>query len=224
MSLRFLCFDLDGTLVDSRAAIVGCFQASLRASGFTDIDDEAIAGHIGRPLGEMLEGLVEPADQGPIIAAYVRDFVDWDHRCTQAFPGILEALERLGETDLRMAVTSSKSLVGIERVVREQGIAHHFTDLWGGDLVSRGKPNPEMLQRAMTSAGMTPAETLLVGDTTYDIEMGVAAGVRSLGVSWGMHSPAMLRSAGASGILTSARQLGMLHDDERGSPADGSSS
>jgi phosphoglycolate phosphatase len=208
-----VCFDLDGTLVDSKAAIVGCFQASLHAAGFTGIGDEAIAANIGRPLVEMLDGLVDPEVQAPILVAYSRDFAAWDRRCTDLFPGVLDALLRLSQTELRLAITSSKSLAGIERVLGDLDISRHFSDLWGGDMVTQGKPHPEMLQRAMVHARVSPAETVLIGDTTYDIEMGVAAGVRSLAVPWGMHRPTTLVAAGASRVLTSALEIGILHDE-----------
>ena len=105
-------------------------------------------------------------------------------------------------------ITSSKSRRGIVRVLDEQHLAQWFDGIWGGDMVERGKPHPEMILRAMASVGVTASETLLVGDTTYDIDMGVAAGVQSWGVSWGMHDVARLQAAGATRIIETGEALG----------------
>jgi len=207
MNPRLICFDLDGTLVDSRRAIVGCFQEALADHGVHDVDDAAIASHIGRPLEEMLEGLVPGSAQPPILDQYRVRFAHWDRSCSSVFPGVSEALATLRVSVDQMLITSSKTHRGIVRVLEEHGLEHHFDGLWGGDQVTRGKPHPQMLLRAMASVGVPPQQTLLVGDTSYDIEMAVAAGVRAVGVSWGMHPPERLLACGAVRVLEHGAEL-----------------
>ena len=203
----FVAFDLDGTIVDSRQAIVGCFQHSLQVHGCDPVPDEAIAGHIGLPLARMLDGLAPVDKIDACIATYSEAFAEWDRRYTLPFDGMIDLIRRLRSEGHPTAVTSSKSRRGIVRVVAEQGIDDLFDALWGGDSVTHGKPHPEMLQRAMAGVGVEPSESVIVGDTTFDIEMGVAAGVRALGVAWGMHGADRLTQVGADAVAESADQL-----------------
>lgn len=210
MSVRCVCFDLDGTLVDSRDAIVQCFQEALHDHGHVDVPDEAIAAHIGRPLREMLDGLVDPEAHPPVLAQYIGRFAHWDRRCSTVFEGVPEALAILRPQRELLLITSSKAHRGIVRVLAEHGLDHWFDALWGGDMVERGKPHPEMLQRAMAAVGVDAHETVLVGDTTYDVGMGVSAGVATLGVSWGMHDADQLLQAGARRVLRHPTELSEL--------------
>ena len=125
----------------------------------------------------MLEGLVDPMVMVPILKTYSAQFAEWDRKHTLMFPGMVDTFHQLKETGRSLVVTSSKSVRGIERVLHEQRIDNLFDAIWGGDSVERGKPHPEMLLRAMAQAGASANETVIIGDTTYDIEMGVAAGV-----------------------------------------------
>lgn len=204
---QLVAFDLDGTIVDSRAAIVGCFQHAIALHSAGVVQDEAIVANIGRPLREMLEGLVDPMVMVPILKTYSAQFAEWDRKHTLMFPGMVDTFHQLKETGRSLVVTSSKSVRGIERVLHEQRIDNLFDAIWGGDSVERGKPHPEMLLRAMAQAGASANETVIIGDTTYDIEMGVAAGVRAVGVAWGMHGAARLTAVGASCVVDHPRDL-----------------
>lgn len=205
--MKLVCFDLDGTIVDSQRAIVGCFQHALRVHGCDPVDDAVIAGRIGLPLSQMLLELAPPDRIEACIATYKADFHAWDRRLTVPFEGMIEAIRRTRELGFRTAVTSSKARVGIVRVVADHGMEDLFDALWGGDQVSRGKPHPEMLERAMEGFGVGPERTMLVGDTSFDVEMGVAAGVHTLGVAWGMHGPERLTECGAHAVVGSAAEL-----------------
>ncbi len=204
---QLVAFDLDGTIVDSRAAIVGCFQDAIAQHRAGSVPDAAIVANIGRPLREMLEGLVDPDVMIPVLQTYSGQFAEWDRKHTLMFPGMVDTFHELRSTGRSLVVTSSKSVRGIERVLREQGIDHLFDAIWGGDSVENGKPHPEMLLRAMASAGAEASDTVIVGDTTYDIEMGVAAGVPAVGVAWGMHGAARLTAVGAACVVAHAHEL-----------------
>ena len=205
--MKFFAFDLDGTLFDSRSAIVGCFHHAMAKHGLAPVADEAIASRIGLPLSQMLTDLVDPEAMDSCLETYSRAFPDFDRKHSVEFPGVLDVVRACRAKGGKTAITSSKSLRGIERIVRERNLGDLFDALWGGDMVENGKPHPEMLLRAMAGIGAVPEATMIVGDTTYDVEMGVSAGATSVGVSWGMHGPERLVVAGADCVVHDAAAL-----------------
>jgi phosphoglycolate phosphatase len=185
---RLVVFDLDGTLSDSREAIVRTFEAACLDHGVPAPQDKAVADMIGLPLVHMFETLtVGPI--APLVQTYKDRYVEFDRRHTRLFPGILELLEGL---DTLKAVATSKMQLGAERSLERAGITAHFDQIIGHDAVPNPKPHPDMLLEVLRRAGVSRDDAVMVGDTTFDMDMADAAGVRGIGVSWGAH--------GASGL------------------------
>jgi len=105
-----------------------------------------------------------------------------------------------------MGIATGKGLNGVHRILQLHGLAGHFTTLQTPDH-NPSKPHPGMLESAMRNTGAAPAETIMIGDTTFDIEMGVAADCRTIGVTWGYHAPHELIAAGASVLIDTYDQL-----------------
>jgi phosphoglycolate phosphatase len=116
------------------------------------------------------------------------------------FPGARDVLEALQQRDVLMGVATGKAMRGLRSVLARHELEAFFMTLQTADL-HPSKPHPSMVLAAMAEAGVAAGETLMVGDTTFDIEMAVAAGVTAVGVPWGNHPPGELLAAGAAALL-----------------------
>jgi len=179
-----IVFDLDGTLSDSSAAIVATFQEACSLLGQPEPRPGPIEARIGLPLVRMFRELAPGGDPHALTEAYKAAYIPHDNRLTRVYPGIPELLDQL---DATLAIATSKTTLGAERSVTRAGLRHHFDVVLGFDAVANPKPAPDMLLEAMRRTGSSPGRTLMVGDTTFDLEMADAAGVRGVGVAWGSH-------------------------------------
>jgi len=203
--LAFVVFDVDGTLVDSRATIVACAREAFRVAGLEPPAEEAIRRIVGLSLEPAIAELLGEPD--PVlarrIAACYRDAylgLAAAGHVDPLFAGARELLEQLDADGHLLGVASGKSLAGVRRVLAAHGLEHLFVTLQTADF-HPSKPHPAMLEAAMAEAGAGPAETFLVGDTVFDIEMARHAGAHAVGVSWGNHPPEELEAAGALRVL-----------------------
>jgi phosphoglycolate phosphatase len=125
------------------------------------------------------------------------------------FPGMLELVAELGQCDVALGIATGKSMRGLRWALVTHGIAEHFETLQTPDNAP-GKPHPGMVLQAMAETGADPATTVVVGDTTFDMEMARAAGAAAIGVAWGYHEPDRLATAGAQQIAADAAELARL--------------
>lgn len=205
-SVRLVVFDLDGTLVDSAATIVACVQDAFAAERLEVPSAAAVRGIVGLSLLEACTRLMDRPDLATaqrLADGYRTAFLRYRQRPEYdepLFPAALEALEAVAARGLLMGVATGKAMRGLRHALDHHRIGHYFTTLQTADL-HPSKPHPAMLEAAMREAGAAPAETVLVGDTTFDMEMALAAGARPIGVAWGNHAAADLRTAGAPVVL-----------------------
>jgi phosphoglycolate phosphatase len=189
--------DLDGTLVDSEAQLVRLVNATLVAAGCPPAPPRAVAALIGLPLTDVfrraapgtdaavIEALCAAYRAGANAAEFVRQF--------RLYGDVAEALAEMHADGVRLVVGTSKGRATTLDILAHCAIAHCFDQVIGGDCVRQGKPHPEMIERARALFAAAPARTLMVGDTSYDILMGQAAGVATCAVTYGMHDAAVLR-------------------------------
>lgn len=212
--LKLAVFDCDGTLVDSQHAINKCMTDAFLAVGYPAPDIADVRRVVGLPLIQAIE-IIADRDDAPaeeMANAYSRAWSEMRAQGMLAeplFDGIEGVLTDLGRAEWIMGVATGKSMRGLRATLDHHDLHGHFQTLQTADK-ARGKPDPQMLEFAMQETGADASGTVMIGDTTYDIEMAVAAGVKSIGVSWGYHPPEDLKSAGASFIVTSAGELGTL--------------
>jgi len=180
-------FDLDGTLVDSTQALLEAHDAAWASVGLQRPPDETILDLIGLPLVHTMRTLDPEQDPEALAKAYSLAYVEIAPRCERLFDGMAELLAR----PFRAAVATGKSQRGADRVVKQFGLEDRFEIVLGGDSVPRPKPNPDLLHAIMEATGTK--DLVMIGDTTYDLEMAQAAGVKAIGVSWGHHSVERLR-------------------------------
>ncbi|MEE2785797.1 MAG: HAD-IA family hydrolase [Myxococcota bacterium] len=179
-------FDLDGTLIDSTRALLTAHEIAWASVGHARPPVEAILDLVGLPLLDTMRTLAPHLDPGPLAEAYVRAYsVAADQNET-----LYDGIEALLTQPFRAAVATGKSQRGAERAVARHGLSGRFELVLGGDAVPRPKPFPDMLFKIM--AETVCRDLVMVGDTTYDLEMARAAGVNAIGVAWGHHEVSRL--------------------------------
>lgn len=207
--LRLVVFDWDGTLVDSAAKIVGCFEAAIAALGWAPRPQTALRGVIGLGLPQtvpvLFPGVQEPAVEA-FVAAYRRAWLAPEAPQSAMFDGARALLHRLRGAGYRLAVATGKSRAGLARELAETGTGDLFEATRCAD-ETRSKPDPAMLEALLQATGTPRDAALVVGDTTYDLDMARAAGVAALGVAWGVHTPEQLHACGPISVLETMSAL-----------------
>jgi phosphoglycolate phosphatase len=206
--VRLVLFDCDGTLVDSQVMIVASMTGAFVASGRPPPPRAAVLSIVGLSLPVAVSRLVPGADAEAVdalVAAYKASFQSLrgskDH-LEPLYPGALSALATLAaRDDVLLGVVTGKSRRGLDMVLAHHGLSDRFVVLRTAD-DAPSKPHPRMVLDAVAATGAEIRRTVVVGDTTYDIEMARAAGCRSIGVTWGYHAPEALAAAGADMLTT----------------------
>ncbi len=191
MARRFelLVFDWDGTLMDSAAAIAASLQAACRDLDLPVPREEQARYVIGLGLGDamthILPGL-DPARYQDVQARYRFHFLERDS-ATTLFPGAAETVAALHGSGYLLAVATGKSRRGLDRALVATGLKRYFHATRCAD-EGHSKPHPGMLLGLMEELGIASERTLMIGDTTHDMEMAHAAGVSRLGAAYGAHA------------------------------------
>jgi phosphoglycolate phosphatase len=213
--LRLAVFDVDGTLVDSQHNIVAAMEAAWRRFGLPDPDPTAVRRVIGLPLVEAVATLIPDLKGEAHVELgefYKQAFFELRQRPDHSeplYPGAAEALAYLKDGGWILGVATGKSRRGLDAVLVRHHLESWFTTLQTAD-DGPGKPDPFMLEQAMLEAGASPAETVMIGDTTFDMLMARGAGTDAIGVSWGYHESEELQEAGARVVLASFAELPLI--------------
>lgn len=211
--VRLVVFDMDGTLIDTQALISEHMGSAFASLGLVPPTPDDVRQIIGLSL-PIAVGQLARTDDLTLIEGLVGQYRD-RYRASLAqdadreplYPGAREALDRLKlQAGTVLGIATGKGLTGVARILGNHGLAGHFVTLQTPDH-NPSKPHPGMLLRAMAEAGAEPADTIMVGDTVFDIELARAAGVRSIGVGWGYHAPAHLLKAGAGALIHDYAEL-----------------
>jgi len=205
-------FDCDGTLVDSQAAICRAMDECFDAHGLTPPDRHATRGIVGLSLPEAMRVLHpdgEPELHDALTRSYKQAF--FRHRSMglveePLFDGVADALDRLEAAGWLLGVATGKSDRGLRFCLERHGLHARFVTLQTADR-HPSKPHPAMLHAAIAEAGASPGNTVMIGDTSFDMMMARAADAHALGVAWGYHSPDELIAAGAACVVQSAEEL-----------------
>ena len=212
---RFVVFDCDGTLVDGQAAICETMELAFANAGLVAPERNKVRRIVGLSLPYALRELAPEASDDQrhaVVEAYKLGYRDL--RLSGAlreplFEGIAALIDELDAEGRLLGVATGKSDRGLHACLDTHGIKHRFVSLQTTDR-HPSKPHPAMLEAALDDAGVSPGDAVMIGDTSFDMEMAVAAGVRAIGVSWGYHEPQELFNTGASAVAETAQQLGDL--------------
>jgi phosphoglycolate phosphatase len=202
---RLAIFDCDGTLVDSGATIYAALKASMEQNGYEVPPVSVSRRVIGLSLTESMAALLPQASaeqQRQLAEDYRRAFMGLrtaGQVDEPLFDGVLELLDALEADRWLLAVATGKSDRGLKHCLEQHDIHARFVSLQTADR-HPSKPHPSMVEKAIADAGAAPQTTIVVGDTSFDMAMAVAAGAVGVGAAWGYHEAKELIEAGAVAV------------------------
>ena len=206
----YIIFDFDGTLADTNAGIVATFKKTMEILGIPSPTDSEITATIGLPLKKnFLVAVKDISDElgDECVRTYRSVFDETAIPTIKAFPGVKETLTSLHERGIRMVIATSRSHRSLKLISDNLGISRYFCDAYCAEDVRNHKPAPDIVNLILKNHNITPDDALVVGDTTFDLMMGQAAGCKVCGVTWGNHTEEMLRQANPDYIIQNISDL-----------------
>ena len=204
-----IVFDWDGTLMDSTSAIIASMQAAARDLGLPVPDKKSASYVIGLGLTDALQAAMpdlDPRHYPKMVERYRYHYLSQDHALT-LFDGAREMLQDLASQGYFLAVATGKSRVGLNRAMAGAGVTSLFDATRCAD-ETFSKPHPAMLQELTRELGQDMRRTLMIGDTTHDLQMAGNAGAAAVGVHYGAHPASELA---ALSPLFGAASIAELH-------------
>lgn len=200
--LRLVLFDVDGTLVDSQGAIVSAMTASFQAQSLPVPSRNAILSIVGLSLPHAMARLA--SDQSDLVQnalvdgykqAYHAQRLEQGAASSPLYPGAREVIQALHDMpEVLLGVATGKSKRGLDALLEAHGLEQYFITRQVADH-HPSKPHPSMIETALAETGVGAAHSVMVGDTSFDMEMAAAAQVAGIGVSWGYHDRSALSTA-----------------------------
>lgn len=207
--LRLVIFDVDGTLVDSQGHILAAMETAFAACGRAAPDRAAVLSIVGLSLPHAMAQLAPDTDDAGterLVGAYRQAFSDLrqsgDPRAmSPLYPGARATLQALHARDeILIGLATGKSRRGVDAMLEAHDLQGMFVTRQVAD-DHPSKPHPSMVMTALAETGVAAADAVVIGDTTYDMEMARQAGVPGIGVGWGYHPPQALLHSGAMTVL-----------------------
>jgi len=212
LKVRLAVFDCDGTLSDGEAAVCAAMNAAFALHRLPPPSRNQVRRIVGLSLPQAMARLAPESpgeEQALLVDAYKDAFrqsrLDGTLR-EPLFDGVGSLLRGLKAAGWQLGVATGKSDRGLASTLAVHGLGDLFATLQTADR-HPSKPHPAMLLAAMDEASAEPGDTVMIGDTVYDMEMAQVAGARALGVAWGYHEPDELLAAGAETVVQTPREL-----------------
>lgn len=210
--MALFIFDCDGTIADSQHMIVAAMTEAFRIAELETPRREDIVQVIGLSLEHAVRQLL-PESQAQRASNIAEDYKGAfrtlrasGHPDEPLFPGMKSAIATLLGTSAQLGIATGKSRRGVRMLLEREGLSESFVTVQTAD-THPSKPHPSMIEAAMMDTGSEPHETVMIGDTTFDMAMAHNAGVAAVGVGWGYHSNDMLKDAGAHTVCQDAAGL-----------------
>jgi phosphoglycolate phosphatase len=211
--MKLAIFDVDGTLMDSQAMIVASLTQAFTAEGLPLPSRPEMLGIVGLSLVKAMS-VLRPDDEAErherLALVYKQAF--WSYRADKSFPeapfeGAFDLLRRLrARDDVLIGIATGKSQRGVRHIIDQFGLEGIFAAIQTSD-DAPSKPHPEMILKAMREVGVDAADTVMIGDAVFDIEMAHAAAVRPIAVAWGFQPRAALEAARPYAIVNDFNEL-----------------
>lgn len=202
-------FDWDGTISDSASKIVGCVRAAAVDTGLPSLDDDAIKNIIGLGLSEACQMLYPGIDEHTerqFRSAYSTHFTERDKVPSPFFPNVMNVLETLKSEGHCLAVATGKSRKGLDRVLRNLQLDDFFDFSRCADETA-SKPDPLMLIELLNVSATPVEQSVLVGDTEWDMVMADNANMKKIAVSYGAHTPERLEHFKPERLISDFREV-----------------
>ena len=217
--VHLVLFDCDGTLVDSQHVIHAAMCRAFAGEGLVSPPREVVRTVVGLQLDTAIARLVPDLDSSAVArlaegykGAFFALRQEPDAIAREPlFDGMAELVAALDRAGVVLGVATGKSMRGLRHTLALHGLQDHFVTLQTPDNAP-GKPDPGMVLQAMAETGARPETTVVVGDTSFDMEMACGARATALGVAWGYHPPETLAQAGAAAVAQDAAMLAGLID------------
>jgi 2-phosphoglycolate phosphatase len=203
-------FDLDGTLIDSYPAIAASVNHVRSLYALKPFSVEEVTRHVGRGAARLLQETVGQGDMAANLEAYRQHHPTVLRSGTRLLPGAKETLFALKHSGRKVGICSNKPIAFTRELIGQLGLAEALDVVLGPEDVGRHKPAPDMLIEAMSRLGVSPEQTLYVGDMTVDIETARAACVRVWVVTTGSDTPEALRQARPDRMLANLDEAARL--------------
>lgn len=197
-AVKIAILDFDGTLGDTTSVIIKTMQATISELGLPARTDEECAAMIGLRLIEIPPVLFPECElEGELYASTYRKLFKIFNTdgAVELYPNVIETLKALDERGIRLTIASSRSKSTLVQYVENLGLSSIITYVLGADDVKQGKPHPEAVNMTLEHFGFNAEDAIVVGDTIFDVEMGLNAGTRSCGVTYGNGSKESLSKA-----------------------------
>ena len=193
---KLLIFDWDGTLANSIGRIVESMHVASDRSGFARCDDFAVKGIIGLGLPEAIRSLYPEIDDDELVVFrqhYADHYIALEAEPSPLFEGVVETLRALRAEGYHLAVATGKARRGLDRVLKSHGWEDYFDITRAADETA-SKPHPLMLEQILAHCNVRPEQALMVGDSSFDLQMARNAGMGSVAVSYGAQTIEALRA------------------------------
>lgn len=186
MPVKLIIFDLDGTLVDSSIDITNALNYAIRSYSFKPLAVEDVIQMVGEGVTRLIErmaGTVDTSVKDDILARFLEHYSEHIVDHTQEYPGVRETLEKLSR--YKKAVISNKREALSKKTLKGLGLSGFFDLVVGSDTTAEKKPSPVPVLKALSELQTAPSETVIVGDSNFDIDAGKAAGIATIAVTYG---------------------------------------
>jgi phosphoglycolate phosphatase len=200
--------DLDGTLVDSAAGILGSLREAFDELGLPWTEAELGTQLLGPPMYETLPPIIGADATRAVVPVYRRIYAERGLLSSTPYPGVDELLRTLSEGNRRLALATSKVEYSARRILDNLGWTPLFTAIVG-DTDDAGRPTKSaVIAEAMRQLDTTPGDAVMVGDRSHDVVGAINNGLPCLGAGWGYGQPGELTRAGATSVYDTAAELG----------------
>ena len=189
-NFKAIFFDFDGTIADTVNGILATMTATFKELNLPVPPQDAMKSTIGMLLGDALQQLGNLDDSQRVLAVktYQRLFREVELPNTRIFPGVSQTLQTLKSRGVKMAIVTSRGIESLRLILTQNNILEYFDELVTRDNGFKPKPAPDMVNYLLQKMSLAPSDVLVVGDTTFDIDMGTAAGCKTCAVTYGNHS------------------------------------
>lgn len=205
--IQTVLFDLDGTIIDTNELIIQSFLHTFEGVTEKPVTRELIIPNMGRPLVEQMQFFTGRTEVEDLVQKYRAFNIERHDELVTEFPRVKETVAELNAAGIKLGIVTSKvrltSLMGLKLC----GLSDYFQTIVSVDDVQKAKPDPEGIRKAMKELGSNADQTIMVGDSHYDIEAAHNAGVQSAGVAWSMKGIDYLQSYKPTYIIDDIREL-----------------
>jgi len=206
-TIKTMLFDLDGTIIDTNELIIRSFIESLQGVAPEGFGREHIIPSMGQPLTDQMKLFSGLEDVTHLVAAYREVNLRLHDEYVKPFDYVIEVIERMHKQGIQIGVVTTKMRLTTERGLKYVGLFDFVDAIVTIDDVVHAKPHPEPVSKAIGLLGADPASTIMVGDSTVDIESAIAAGAIAVGVAWSLKGEQILKDAGANHVIHDMRDL-----------------